>query len=219
MGMSRTREIRAILQAFAVIVMTGSTAAVSAILPAHASERATSGERIPAALAGRAIFEGVFFGFGPVAHRVSDIWQPTELRGTRLARRRDAVHRLEDLIERRAPGFFNHFQSEMQSGNPVLVAGAFSRGQGACEALGPLRPSSSGEPISKSAALDGTLLAAVAVGVSNTNSVTDVHLQSVKFTIAVINTQSLRGGQLSQATRFTRDEVISVITQRLSRSR
>ena len=77
------------------------------------------------AYSAKQIFEGVFFGQGPVAQRLPEIWNSYSLapyRGkVRSAEFGNALGALEGKIEKHDPTYFAQLQRDMTSGDPGLV--------------------------------------------------------------------------------------------------
>jgi SdpC family antimicrobial peptide len=76
---------------------------------------------------GKAVFEGLFFGQGPVAGLFPELWTPTiekELNFSSSKRHVafvQAVTKIENGISHEDPSYFSDMGSQMTSGDPVLV--------------------------------------------------------------------------------------------------
>ena len=80
----------------------------------------------PSHFDGVTVFRGIYFGNGPVARLLPEIWDAPSVRHIRpaltspktLAVEAQLIHRLQQ----RDPRFFDRFASQLQSGNPVMVS-------------------------------------------------------------------------------------------------
>lgn len=80
---------------------------------------------------GKTLYQGLFFGEGPAAKLMPEIWQGSDVKrvkGEMTKEQRQAAQNIRSKITRgltkENPSFFKTFAREVQSGNPVRVEGA-----------------------------------------------------------------------------------------------
>jgi SdpC family antimicrobial peptide len=98
-----------------------SLAVAAAILLATAPPARAAGRRF----SGEEIFRGVFFGTGPVAARLPEIWQQPRFASVNHLRAEPRVRRLQERLvaklEQAHPGLLDWFGIEAQSGDHLRI--------------------------------------------------------------------------------------------------
>ena len=163
------------------------------------------------AYSAKQIFEGVFFGQGPVAHRLPEIWNSYSLapyRGkVRSAEFGNALGALEGKIEKHDPTYFAQLQRDMTSGDPGLVQHAVQVTHSEIAAVTPSGASHlSAHPFAESQSKDGDAEDTVVV------------LLLVFVLVVVLETSGGCTGincPAITATRFNDDRAAALIASRL----
>ncbi len=79
-----------------------------------------------APLAGRALYQGMFFGVGPAAQLFPEIWENEDLKARIQRQGREgefetAANAVSDMIAGQDPAFFDRFAAGIQSGDHLLI--------------------------------------------------------------------------------------------------
>ncbi|ATY84482.1 hypothetical protein CVV65_05525 [Kyrpidia spormannii] len=77
---------------------------------------------------GKAIFQGVVFGQGPVAQLFPQYWPPTITKQANTPAAKEIVNSLLIQMEKEDPNYFRNLEAAVYSGNPQAIDAAFVSG-------------------------------------------------------------------------------------------
>lgn len=90
-------------------------------------------------LTGQELYKGMIFGVGPAAHHFDELWERPEIKARLvgdelLARREMAAERITARIAEMNPAFFEHFSTDLRSGQHLTIDRLLSKTKSATQA-------------------------------------------------------------------------------------
>jgi SdpC family antimicrobial peptide len=132
-----------------------------ALEPANGPQAARAeAMKIDPTFSARQIFQGIFFGVGPVAAELPEMWNDDSRRllhlegAASMSRFERQISAIEVKVSHSDPSYFRDFAEAMTSGDPALVSDAFERTNRVLGRLSPQAAAAAHKVIDSSGAAD-----------------------------------------------------------------